>query len=107
MMTTLRKYFIAGLLAWPPLVATVVIIKFVIDILDRAILLLSPEYRPEALPGFSISGILMIPKEAVTELNVTVEDGFKFVISMGVIVPGGQIKQALPATVVARSPAAS
>ena len=56
-MGTLRKYIIAGLLVWLPLAATVIIIKLVIDLLDRTILLLPDQYRPEALLGFSIPGI--------------------------------------------------
>lgn len=55
-MTTLRKYIIAGLLVWLPLLITVAIIKFVVDLLDGTILLLPPDYRPEALLGFSIPG---------------------------------------------------
>ena len=203
-MTTLRKYIIAGLLVWLPRVITVAIIKFVIDILDRTILLLPPDYRPEALLGFSIPGFgiilavailvvtgmfaanllgrrlvsvweaalgkiplvrtiynsvkqisttllatqsksfrkvvlieyprkeswcigflsneqvdtdhgitdlqlqsiylpttpnptsgfnLLIPKRDIIELDMSVEDGFKFIISMGVIVPEGKVRQ--------------
>ncbi len=55
-MTALRKYIIAGLLVWLPLVITVAIIKFVVDLLDGTVLLLPPEYRPEALLGVSIPG---------------------------------------------------
>jgi uncharacterized membrane protein len=205
-MTTLRKYIIAGLLVWLPLVITVAIIKFVIDILDTTILLLPPDYRPEALLGFSIPGFgiilavailvvtgmfaanllgrrlvsvwemalgkiplvrtiynsvkqisttllatqsnsfrkvvlieyprkdcwcigflsneqvetdhsitdqqlqsiylpttpnptsgfnLLIPKRDIIELDMSVEDGFKFIISMGVIVPDGKVRQLL------------
>ena len=215
-MTTLRKYLIAGLLVWLPLAATVVIVKLVIDLLDRTILLLPPEYRPEALLGFSVPGmgvvlsigillltgmlaanllgrrlvslwegilgriplvrsiyhavkqisstvlagdskafrkvvlveypkdgiwsigflsnqhvaiesravhgemtavfvpttpnptsgfIVMIPKKNVTEIDMTVEEGFKFIISMGVIVPAGPIRESLPAAKVAHSAA--
>ncbi len=207
-MTTLRKYIIAGLLVWLPLLITVAIIKFVVDLLDKTILLLPPEYRPEALLGFGIPGFgiilavvilmvtgmfaanllgrrlvsvwekalgriplvrniynsvkqisttllasqsksfrkvvlieyprkdswcigflsnervetdrsitaeqlqsiylpttpnptsgfnLLIPKRDIIELDMSVEDGFKFIISMGVIVPEGEIKRtALP-----------
>jgi uncharacterized membrane protein len=59
-MPTLRKYLIAGLLVWLPLAATVVIVKLVIDLLDKSILLLPPEYRPEHLLGFSIPGIGLV-----------------------------------------------
>ena len=205
-MITLRKYIIAGLLVWLPLLITVAIIKFVVDILDRTILLLPPDYRPEALLGFSIPGFgivlavailvitgmfaanllgrrlvsvwemalgkiplvrniynsvkqisttllasqsnsfrkvvlieyprkdcwcigflsneqvetdhsitdqqlqsiylpttpnptsgfnLLIPKRDIIELDMSVEDGFKFIISMGVIVPDGKVRQLL------------
>ena len=55
-MTALRKYIIAGLLVWLPLLITVAIIKFVVDLLDGTVLLLPPEYRPEAVLGFSVPG---------------------------------------------------
>ena len=56
-MGALRKYLIAGLLVWLPLAATVIIVKLVIDLLDRTILLLPDQYRPEALLGFSVPGL--------------------------------------------------
>ena len=217
-MTALRKYIIAGLLVWLPLVITVAIIKFVIDLLDGTVLLLPPDYRPEALLGFGIPGFgiilavaillltgvfaanllgrrlvqfweaalgkiplvrtvynsvkqisttllaskstsfrkvvlveyprkdcwcigflsnehvqtdhnitteqlqsiylpttpnptsgfnLLIPQREIIELDMSVEDGFKFIISMGVIVPEGEIKRLLPAAAPAPPPAAS
>ena len=211
-MSTLRKYIIAGLLVWLPLAATVVIIKLVVDILDKTILLLPPEWQPATILGFSIPGfgvifavsillltgmlaanlfgrrlvnlweailnriplvrtiynsvkqisttifddkgksfrkvvmlqyprkgvwsigflsnenvgtdienipeglvavfvpttpnptsgfIIMAPREEITELDMTVEEGFKFIISMGVIVPDGPIS-----TEITRNPVA-
>ena len=205
-MATLQKYVIAGLLVWLPLAATVVIIKLVIDLLDKIILFLPLEYRPESLFGFSIPGfglilaigvllltgmlatnllgrqlvslweailsripivrsiynavkqiastvltskgkafrkvvmaeyprkgvwsigfltndnvavncegmeedmltvflpttpnptsgfILLFPKQDIIELDMSVEDGFKFIISIGVVVPDGPIKESL------------
>ncbi len=55
-MGTLRKYIIAGLLVWLPLAATVFIIKVVIDLLDKTILLLPPEFQPANVLGFSLPG---------------------------------------------------
>ena len=55
-MGTLRKYLIAGLVVWLPLAATIVVVSFVIDLLDRTIVLLPPKYRPEALLGISVPG---------------------------------------------------
>jgi len=40
---------------------------------------------PNPTSGF----IVMLPAEDITKLDITVEDGFKFIISMGVIVPEG------------------
>ena len=53
-MGTLRKYLIAGLLVWLPLAATIIIIKVVIDLLNKTILLIPPDFRPETVFGFSI-----------------------------------------------------
>ena len=205
-MATFRKYLIAGLLVWLPLAATAFIIKLVINLLDKIILFLPLQYRPESLFGFSIPGfglalaigvllltgmlaanllgrelvaiwegilsripivrniynavkqiastiltskgksfrkvvlaeyprkgiwsvgfltneqvelqceglrdemvavflpttpnptsgfILLFPKEDLVELDMSVEDGFKFIISIGVVVPQGPIKESL------------
>jgi len=56
MMIHLRRYLIAGLLVWVPLVVTLVIIRFLVDLLDFTLLLLPPPWRPEALLGFNIPG---------------------------------------------------
>jgi uncharacterized membrane protein len=52
----LRRYLIAGLLVWVPLIVTGLIIKFLVDLLDFTVLLLPPTWRPEALLGFSLPG---------------------------------------------------
>ncbi len=59
-MSALRRYLIAGLLVWLPLAATVFIIRMVIGLLDKTMLLLPPEYRPEALVGFAIPGMGLV-----------------------------------------------
>ena len=64
-MTTLRKLIIAGLLVWLPLAATIIIVKLVIDVLDKTILLLPPEFRPENVLGISIPGFGVILAVAV------------------------------------------
>jgi len=217
-MGTLRKYIIAGLLVWLPLLATVAIIKLVIDLLDKTILLLPPDWQPATVLGFSIPGfgvilaisvllitgmlaanlfgrrlvsfweailnriplvrtiynsvkqisstlfdsqgksfrkvvmlqyprkgvwsvgflsnenvstdiegleeglvavfvpttpnptsgyIIMTPRNDITELDMTVEEGFKFIISMGVIVPEGPIRTEITRNKVAQTPADS
>ena len=56
MLVHLRRYLIAGLLVWVPLIVTGLIIKLLVDMLDFTILLLPPSWRPEALLGFTVPG---------------------------------------------------
>ena len=56
MLVHFRRYLIAGLLVWVPLIVTGMIIKFLVDMLDFTILLLPPSWRPEAILGFSVPG---------------------------------------------------
>jgi len=59
-MARLRRYFVAGLLVWLPLVATYVVLSFSIQLIDRSLLLLPPAVRPENLIGFKIPGLGVI-----------------------------------------------
>jgi uncharacterized membrane protein len=56
----LRRYFIAGLLVWVPLVITVLVIKLLVDIMDRTLLLIPPAWRPDALLGFHLPGLGLV-----------------------------------------------
>ncbi len=53
----MRKYLIAGLLVWLPLGITLLVVKLLVDFMDRILLLLPPGWRPEALLGFNIPGL--------------------------------------------------
>ena len=53
-MSALKKYIIAGLLVWLPFAATIVIVKLLIDLMDKTILLLPLEWQPANVLGFSI-----------------------------------------------------
>jgi len=55
-MPTLKKYLIAGILVWLPLGVTVLVVKLFVDLMDRTLTLIPPEYTPETLLGFSIPG---------------------------------------------------
>lgn len=57
MMIHIRRYFISGLLVWLPIWVTILVIKFLVDILDNTLVLLPAEYRPDALIGFHVPGI--------------------------------------------------
>ena len=59
-MARIRRYFVAGLLVWLPIVATGVVLSFSIQLIDRSLLLLPPSLRPENLIGFKIPGLGVI-----------------------------------------------
>jgi uncharacterized membrane protein len=53
----LKRYLIAGLLIWVPLVITVLVIRVLVDLMDNSLLLLPPDWRPDALLGIHIPGL--------------------------------------------------
>jgi uncharacterized membrane protein len=53
----LRTYLVTGLLVWVPLGITVFLIGFMVDFVDRALLFLPAQYRPDNLLGFHVPGI--------------------------------------------------
>lgn len=53
----MRKYLIAGLLVWIPLGITFLVIKAIVDFLDKTLLLLPDTYQPANLFGFNIPGL--------------------------------------------------
>jgi len=60
MILRLRRYLVAGLLVWLPIVATGLILKFSINLIDRTLLLIPPKFRPENLIGFEVPGLGVI-----------------------------------------------
>lgn len=57
MIQRLRRYLVAGLLIWVPLGVTLLIIKFLVDLMDQTLLLLPQVLRPESVFGFSVPGL--------------------------------------------------
>ena len=57
MLSYLRNCFISGLLVWLPVVVTVVVIKFLVDMLSKSLVLLPMEFQPDVLFGFHVPGI--------------------------------------------------
>jgi uncharacterized membrane protein len=53
----LRKYLVAGILVWLPIIAVVVVIRFIVGLMDFTLLVLPTSLRPEALFGFTIPGL--------------------------------------------------
>jgi len=56
----LRRYLVAGLLVWVPLGVTALVVKGLVDLMDRTLLLLPPAWRPEAVLGFSVPGLGLV-----------------------------------------------
>jgi uncharacterized membrane protein len=54
---SLRRYLVAGILIWLPILATLWVVTFFIHIMDETLLLLPIRYRPEALVGFALPGL--------------------------------------------------
>lgn len=51
-----KSYMITGLVVWLPIIATLVIMRFLIDLLDQTMSLLPQAYHPEKLIGMKIPG---------------------------------------------------
>lgn len=60
MMYYLQRYFISGLLIWMPIWVTILVIKFLVDLLDNIFLLIPRRYQPDVLFGFHIPGLGVI-----------------------------------------------
>jgi uncharacterized membrane protein len=52
-----RRYLIAGLIVWVPVLVTVLVVRFIIDLMDSVLLVLPTGLRPEALLGVRIPGL--------------------------------------------------
>jgi len=56
-MAMLRRYLVAGLLVWLPLVATFLVARLLASWMDHSLLLIPEAYRPQNLLGFDIPGL--------------------------------------------------
>ena len=53
----MKKYLITGLLIWIPLGITIWVLELIVTTMDQSLLLLPPEYQPQALLGRQIPGL--------------------------------------------------
>ena len=53
----MRKYLIAGLLVWKPLGITLLVVRAIVEFLDKSLLLLPDAFQPDRLLGFNIPGL--------------------------------------------------
>lgn len=79
---SLRRYLVAGVLVWLPVLATLWVIKFLVGLIDQTLLLLPADYRPQAVLGVPLPGLGAVFAFAVlliTGLLVTNLVGRRFV----------------------------
>jgi uncharacterized membrane protein len=56
-MRALRRYLINGLLIWVPVLVTVLVVRFILQLMDRTLLVLPPSIRPDQLLGLHVPGL--------------------------------------------------
>ena len=85
MMAALRRYLVAGLLVWVPLGVTLLIITWMVNLMDRTLLLLPANWRPEQVIGFSIPGLgIVLTAVVVIGTGIAVTHLFGFhVVGLG------------------------
>lgn len=54
---SLRSYLLAGLVVWLPILITIGVLRFIIDLLDQTMALLPHAYQPEQLIGHHVPGV--------------------------------------------------
>ena len=69
MIALIRKYFLSGLLVWLPIWVTLLVIKFLVDLLSKSLLLLPLQFQPDVLLGMHIPGIGVIITLAIIFLT--------------------------------------
>ena len=72
----MRRYLIAGLLVWVPLGITIWVLVFLINTLDKTLLLLPESARPEAVFGFHIPGLGVVLFFAILLLTGAIAANF-------------------------------
>lgn len=56
----IRRHFLTGLLVWTPVIVTIFVIKFIVELLDKMFFWLPHEFRPEVFLGVNIPGFGVI-----------------------------------------------
>ncbi|WP_173237181.1 DUF502 domain-containing protein [Legionella antarctica] len=57
---SVRSYLLAGLVVWLPILITMGVLRFIIDLLDNTLALIPRAYQPEQLFGIHIPGLGVI-----------------------------------------------
>lgn len=72
----LRSYLLAGLVVWLPILVTLVVLRFLIDLLDSTLALLPHAYQPEQLFGMNIPGLGVLLSLALLLITGVVATNF-------------------------------
>jgi uncharacterized membrane protein len=56
LLRSLRRYLIAGLLIWLPILVTVLVVRFILQVVDQTLLVLPAGLQPDLLMGMHIPG---------------------------------------------------
>lgn len=56
----MKKYFLAGLLFWLPILATYVVIRFIFKVLDNMLAILPQAYQPTQIFGHHVPGLGLV-----------------------------------------------
>lgn len=72
----IRRFLIAGLLVWLPIVATFLVIRFLVDVLDKSVALLPKVYQPDTWLGMHIPGLGVILSLVVVLLTGMIVTNF-------------------------------
>ena len=65
----MKRYFVAGLLIWIPIVITIWVLAWIVGTLDQTLLLLPYSMRPAQLLGFHVPGLGVILSVVVVLLT--------------------------------------
>ncbi len=57
LLRALRRYLINGLLIWVPVLVTVLVVRFILELMDQTLLVLPRSLRPDTLFGLHVPGI--------------------------------------------------
>lgn len=85
MMSYIRRYFISGLLIWLPIWITILVVRFIIELLDNTMLLLPHQLRPDTIMGVHIPGVgLLITLGVILTTGLVVTNFLgKKIVSLG------------------------
>lgn len=59
-MKSLRRYLVAGILVWLPLSVTFIVLKFLLEVMDKNLKYIPPKLLPESWLGFHIPGLGLV-----------------------------------------------